>query len=113
MIKLYRNDIGCGDYHDIMIDEYERKINELHEYGEKINKKILFTASQCMSPIPSDCFVEIVSNVELTHNEKKHLIEVVKCFCGDADIKGKTLDITLKPLTIVFNQLKNIEVVEN
>lgn len=104
IIKLFRNDIECADYHDIMIDNFEEKIKELHKYGNEINKKILFTVNNSMSPISGDFFAEITSNCTLTKQEKTHFIETIKYFCDDADINNRTMDIKSIPLTVLFSK---------
>lgn len=102
LIKLFRNDIECADYHDIVMGDYDKKVEELHKYGEKINKKILFTISNALSPISGDCFAEITTNCSLTKQEKEYLVETIKFFCGDAEISGRTLEIKMSPLTVLF-----------
>lgn len=103
-IKLFKNDIECADYHDIMIDEYDKKVAELHKYGEKINKKIIFTISNNINSISGDCFAEITTNCTLTKQEKEYLVDIIKFFCGDAEISNKTMEIKTKPVTVLFSQ---------
>lgn len=104
LIKLYRNNIECADYHDIMIDKFDKKVTELHKYGEKINKKILFTINKNSNSVSGDCFAEITTNCTLTKQEKEYLIDAIKFFCGDAEISNKTMEIKMKPVTVLFSQ---------
>lgn len=112
LIKLFRNDIECADYHDIMIDDYDEKIKELHKYGKEINKKILFTVINSLSPVLGDCFAEVTANCILTKQEKKHFIEIIKYFCGDAKIKGRTMDTNMSPLTVLFSKTQFDDIYE-
>lgn len=104
IIKLFRNEITNSDYHDIMIDDYEEKIKELHKYGEKINKKILFTVTNTMSPISGDFFAEVTTNCALTEQEKNYFVETIKYFCGDAEFNRGRLKYETFPVTVLFNQ---------
>lgn len=63
-IKLYLDDTICSDYHDIMIDKYQQKIDELHKYGKHSNKQILFFV--CEDNTFGDNFAEITTNANLT-----------------------------------------------
>lgn len=104
LIKLFRNDIESADYHDIMIDDFEQKVEELHKYGAERNKKVFFTITNALSPVSGDCFAEVTHNCALTKQEKAYFVDAIKFFCGDAEINGSTLDIEVSPLTVLFSQ---------
>lgn len=108
IIKIYRNEISCNDYSDIMIDDYEEKVQELHKYGQKIGKKILFHIYN--SSVSCDNFAEITTDFNLTEQEKNYFIETIKFFCGDATITRQTMHIEVIPLTIIFNQANTKEI---
>lgn len=109
VIKLFRNEIGCSDYHDIMIEEYQEKVEELHKYGEERGKKILFTVCNSMSPIEADTFAEVTSNYDISDEEENYYIDVIKFFCGDAEISYRTMDITFCNPIVIFKKVDNIK----
>lgn len=111
LIKLFRNDIECADYHDIMLGDYGKKVEELHKYGEKTNKKVLFTIGNA-SPVSGDCFAEITTNCILTKQEKEYFAQMLKFFCGDAEISKGTMDIKQSELTVLFCQKQFDDIVE-
>lgn len=111
LIKLFKKDIECADYHDIMLDDYRKKVEELHKYGEKINKKVLFTVSNASSGL-GDCFAEITTNCILTKQEKEYFVQTLKFFCSDAKISNGAMEIKQNPLTALFCQKQFEDIVE-
>lgn len=101
-IKLYRNDWENDDWHDINLDEFAKKIAELHEYGKTIGKNVYFTACQALNCTEYDCFAEVIYNSELSDDEKHTYTDAVKFFARDADYTKDYLKEYTLPCPIAF-----------
>ena len=104
IIKVYRNDIACGDYHDLCLKDFDLKVKELKTFADSINKNIYFTVCNALGCADFDCFAEITYNGTLTENEKEMYASIVKFFAKDAKIEKKTLSNYDLPLSIIFTK---------
>ena len=80
VIKVYRNDISCSDYHDIYLNDFDAKVKELKS------------------------FAEITYSGTLSEQEKDKYISIIQFFAQDAEIKRGTLEIYDLPLSIIFTK---------
>lgn len=110
IIKVYRQNITCSDYHDIMLEDFNLKVNELKTFAKSIGKNILFTVCKVLDCADFDCFAEITYNSALSEREKEKYISVIKYFTQDADIAKSELNIYDLPCTIIFTKAQ-IEII--
>ncbi len=104
VIKVYRNDITCGDYHDVYLDKFDLKVKELKSFAKDIGKQIYFTVCNALNCADFDCFAEVTYNGVLTEQEKDKYISIIKFFAQDAEIDRATLNIYDLPLSIIFTK---------
>ncbi len=102
IIKVYRNDIACGEYHDITLDEFDLKIKELKNFAEQIGKKVYFTVCNALDCADFDCFAEVVYSGELSVQEKEKYTEIIKFFAKDGRIENGALNIYDLSISIIF-----------
>lgn len=102
IIKLYKNEITSGDYHDLMLDEFEQKYNEAKEFAKNKDKELYFNIINCEDVINADGFAEIEYNTSLDEEEKEYYKELIKYFSYDAEIENRTLNTysTLKRIIL-------------
>lgn len=104
VIKLYRPNFTCGEFHDVKLGEFDSEIKELKRFASAIGKEIYFTVCQNLDCAEFDCFAEIIHSGELSDEEKNRYISAVKFFARDAEIAGKQLKEYDLPLSILFRQ---------
>lgn len=101
-IKLYRNAISCGDYHDLYADDFAAKIKELKSFAEQIGKNLYFTVCNASDCASFDCFAEIAYTGTLSEQEKAEYAAIVKFFAKDAEISDGALKVYDLPVSIFF-----------
>ena len=101
-IKVYRNDIACGEYRDITLDEFDLKIKELKDFADHIGKNVYFTVCNAVDCADFDCFAEVVYSGELSEQEKEKYTDIIKFFSKDGSIEGGSLNIYDLPISIIF-----------
>lgn len=104
IIKVYRPEIQCADYHDLFLEDFDSKLNELKTFGKSCGKDILFTVCQSLDCADFDCFVEITHNCDISVQEKEKYISIIKFFTQDAGIGRGEMDIYDLPLKIIFTK---------
>lgn len=104
IIKVYRNNITCSDYHDISLDNFDLKVKELKNFADSIGKKIYFTVCNALDCADFDCFAEITYSGTLSEQEKEKYISIIKFFTQDANIERETLNIYDLPISIIFTK---------
>ena len=102
IIKVFRNDITCGEYHDITLDQFDLKIKELKDFADQIGKKVYFMVCNALDCADFDCFAEVVYSGELSVQEKEKYTDVIKFFAKDANIESGTLSVYDLPISIIF-----------
>ncbi len=104
LIKLYRNNIINGDWHDMNLDEFPKKIAALRKYGKKIGKNVSFTVCQALDKCTQfDCFAEIIYDGELSEEEKSTYVDAIKFYARDAYLGARFMEeYTLKcPIALI------------
>ena len=90
VIKLYLNGIQ-GDCHDIHIEDFEESFKKMQDYARSINRKLYFAPltsdQECGLPVECTPFAEIEYTGVLSEAEKKTLVQYIKGFSIDAEIK--------------------------
>ncbi len=104
IIKLFRPQIGCADFRDLELDNFEQKVNDLRQYAKSIGKHVLFSVCEESDCADFDCFAEIKYDGELSDSEKLFYIDVIKFFARDAEVKNGHLDVYALPLNIAFTK---------
>lgn len=104
LIKLYRNDYENDDWHDMHLKNFKQKIAELHKYAKKIGKNVCFTACQAVTQCTKfDCFAEVIYDGELSEEEKRIYVDVIKFYARDAYMGSRFMEeYTIKPCRIAF-----------
>lgn len=104
IIKVYRADITGNDYHDLLLDESGKKLEELKSFAKSIDKNVYFTVCSALDCAEFDCFAEITYNGTLSEQEKDAYLSIIKYFMKDAKIVKDTLDIYDLPLSVIFTK---------
>ena len=104
VIKVYRNDIACSEYHDVYLNDFNAKVNELKSYANQIGKKIYFTVCHALDCADFDCFAEVSYSGILSEQEKEKYISIIKFFAKDANIERNTLNVYDLPISIIFTK---------
>ena len=112
IIKLYRNDMYCDDYHDLCLGSFEERVKDIKTFSEKIGKKILFTVCKAADMADFTCFAEISYNTDLTEEEKQFYLNILKEFCRDGEDYGDEFEDYQLPLTVVLKKCDIIELVD-
>ena len=104
IIKVYRNDITCNEYHDTYNDAFEKIINETKRFANSIGKKVFFTVCTSLDCADFDTFAEIEYSGTLSKQEKDVYASLVNFFTRDAGIINNTLYIYDLPTSIFFKK---------
>lgn len=90
VIKLYLNGIQ-GDCHDMRTSDFEESFKKLQSYSESINRRLYFAplTNDQENGLPIDCtpFAEVEYTGVLSNEEKETLVEYMKSFSINAEIK--------------------------
>ena len=106
IIKVFRNDITCNDYHDINLNNFDLKLKELRSFADSIGKQIYFTVCKALNCADFDCFAEITYNGTLSEQEKEKYESIVKYFAQDADIENGELKVYNLPVSIIYSKVQ-------
>lgn len=104
IIKVFRPAIQCAEYHDLFLDKFELKFNELKTFGKSCGKDIQFTVCPSLNCADFDCFTEITHNCEISIQEKEKYISIIKFFTQDANIDSGEMVVHDLPLKILFTK---------
>lgn len=111
IIKLYRNDLMQSDYHDLVIEEYEKYIKDLENFAKTKNKELFFSIIESSFYLkdPAKNYAEIEFTGELDAYEKEFYSKTLKLLSSNAFRKKDTLNpyITLK--LIKFKKVEKYE----
>ena len=102
IIKLYRNEIFCADYHDLSLNTFEKAVNKIRSFGEKIGKTIYFFICQALNVADFDCFAEITYSGDLSKEEKDFYEKSIKIFSKDGDVYDDGMEVRDLPVKIFY-----------
>ena len=87
IIKHYAGDID-GDYHDLVISEYERIYKELESFARECGRKLFYAPiakeAGCSIPLDTTPFAEVEYTGELAAEERERYVEFLKRLSRDA-----------------------------
>lgn len=114
IIKIYRYE-DYTDMQELMQTKLARKINELKEYGKKINKNIFIYICNSEKIVEMknenlDCFAEIEFTGELTKDEKEFYINTIKHFTIMGNYGVNTIAAHSRLKSVIIKKLENAEV---
>mgnify|MGYP006886786200 CR=1 FL=1 len=86
IIKIYRNDFLSDDYHDLVMDSYEKTFKKLKKEAERHGKKLVLTSSfgsTVDNIIPNVPYIEILYSGILSSLEKDKYLAIARRFFSD------------------------------
>ena len=109
VVKLYLNGMQ-DDCHDMHIEDFEESFKKLQGYVKSTNRKLYFaplTNNQVIG-LPIDCtpFAEIEYTGTLSEAEKKELVQYMKGFSINAEVKRSCLE---EFCTLTMVKFKKVE----
>lgn len=109
IIKLYLKSLD-GDFHDIYIEDFEKKVEEIRAYAKKRGKTLIFLpqVNDVLDglPVESDLFCDIEYTDPLSEEEKKTYISHVRDFMKNAEFDGKYLEEYCCEFFVRFKRLE-------
>ena len=94
-INLYLKSLN-GDFHDIYIENFEKKVEEIRAYAKKCGKTLIFLpqVNDVLDglPVESDLFCDIEYTDSLSEEERERYISYVREFMKNAEFDGEYLE---------------------
>ena len=117
LIKLYRNEFSCNDYHDWMLDRYPLFVKELERYIQEKGKSVYLI---CMATNIIDCtplakpFAEIEYTGNFSPDEREKCFDVLKRLSSDIEWYtekiGRKKELTYREFsTLMLVKIRKIE----